>query len=121
MPVSDDPIKRAQEMEAYLRTVGRVEVQASTPPSSAPAMSAIENPKRIPRLMGASPAERREALQGVTPMDWTTADVYHFLRINDCVQYSDIFSKAVSLINNVTVLVSDISVISIFSSVSSFH
>lgn len=97
-PAVDDPIKRAQEMEAYLRTVGRVEVQASSPqlPSSAPDMSAIENPKRIPRLMGASPAERREALQGVTPMDWTTADVSHFLRINDCVQYSDTFSKAVS-------------------------
>ena len=92
-PAVDDPIKRAQEMENYLRTVGRVEIQSS----STPAVTA-EVTKRIPRLMGASPAEKREALQGVSPLEWTTADVSHFLRINDCASYSETFSRAVRII-----------------------
>lgn len=55
--------------------------------------------KRIPRLIDVSLTNRREALNGVTPLDWTSLDVAQFLRVNDCAAYCDTFSKAVSIIS----------------------
>lgn len=52
--------------------------------------------KRIPRLIDLSAANRREALSGVTPLDWTPQDVAQFLRVNDYTAYCDNFTKSVS-------------------------
>lgn len=55
--------------------------------------------KRIPRLIDVSAANRREALSGVTPLEWTPQDVAQFLRVNDCTAYCDTFTKAVSTVS----------------------
>lgn len=52
--------------------------------------------KQIPRLIDVSAANRREALSGVVPLEWTSQDVAQFLRVNDCSAYCDTFTKAVS-------------------------
>lgn len=53
------------------------------------------NSKKIPRLIDITPGNRREALAGVTPLEWTTEDVAQFLRANDYTAYCEAFTKAV--------------------------
>lgn len=56
------------------------------------------NGKHIPRLIDLNTlAQRREALSGVTPLEWTTQDVAQFLRVNDCAHYCNKFTNAVSI------------------------
>lgn len=57
------------------------------------------NGKRIPRLIDVSAANRREALSGVAPLEWTSEDVAQFLRVNDCTAYCDTFTKAVIILS----------------------
>ncbi|KAK4018260.1 hypothetical protein OUZ56_000323 [Daphnia magna] len=76
----------------------------SVPPTSAIVQKVLENGstgeskdgngKRIPRLIDVSAANRREALSGVAPLEWTSEDVAQFLRVNDCTAYCDTFTKA---------------------------
>ena len=56
--------------------------------------------KIIPRLIDVSTANRREALTGATPLEWTTQDVATFLRVNDCANYCDTFTKGVSIFHS---------------------
>ena len=51
--------------------------------------------KCIPRLIDVGPAQRREALVGVLPLDWSQQDVAQFLKNNDCAAYSTYFTEAV--------------------------
>lgn len=57
--------------------------------------------KKIPRLIDVSAGNRREALAGVQPLDWTTEDVAQFLRVNDYTAYCESFTKAVCKVEQV--------------------
>ena len=53
----------------------------------------LDPDKFIPRLIDVSPANRREALVGVSPLDWSSDDVAQFLTVNDCSAYYENFLK----------------------------
>lgn len=80
--------------EAALKTP----TAAATPkPPTPPATSADAGARKtIPRLIDVAPAQRREALVGVAPLEWSVHDVVHFLRVNDCAACCDAFLDAVS-------------------------
>ena len=93
--------RRTEPDDAEMRNSSFGSPNRSMPPTVPKNESTKEsidsNGKRIPRLIDVSAAQRREALSGVTPLEWTTQDVAQFLRVNDCTAYCDTFTNAVSI------------------------
>lgn len=92
------------EKEAATNSVDPVKASLGTPNSLPIAqkpsaeVAADSNGKKVPRLIDVSAVNRREALAGVQPLEWTTDDVAKFLRVNDYTAYSEAFTKAVRIL-----------------------
>ncbi|XP_046634887.1 polycomb protein Sfmbt-like isoform X3 [Daphnia pulicaria] len=95
--------RRTEPDDAEMSNSSFASPNRSMPPTSATVPKAEShstgesndyNGKRIPRLIDISAALRREALSGVSPLEWTTQDVAQFLRVNDYTAYCDTFTNA---------------------------
>lgn len=75
-------------VESYFRTAGSAAVVAIKDSSS----GSEGSDKRIPRL------DRKGALVGVDPTDWSCQDVAQFLRVNDCAAHCEAFVNQVGLV-----------------------